>query len=77
MTEKVQDHIDLCVGLIDLKNTMEEAEFPVDERAVEYSRMIRESARKLTEAEADYLDKAPHAVDAVGKGTYAAMQMAK
>ncbi len=77
MTEKVRDHIDLCVGLIDLKDTMEKEEFPVDERAVEYSRMIRASAKELTEAEADYLDKVPHAVDAVSKSIYTAAQMAQ
>ncbi len=74
MTEKVRDYIDLCMGLIDLKNTMEKAEFPVDERAVEYSRMIKESVRKLTETEADYLDKVPHAVNAVGKSMHMAAQ---
>ncbi len=74
MTERVRDHIDLCVGLIDLKNTMEKTEFALDERAVEYSRMIRASASGLTEAEAEYLDKVPHAVDAVGESMYAAAQ---
>ncbi len=68
MTEKVRDHIDLMYGMGKLRESIDEkAEWNKDERVTEYTIKAMEALGSFTEEEAEYLDIATVALNAMGK----------